>query len=107
MTLEEALCWCNQFEDNIILFNPQNPKKTLALQAMKQCKEALEKQMPKKPKKLTYKLLIDSGWKYECPNCGCAIGVNKNLMFAYGEYLEPYENNCCSCGQALDWSDTE
>ena len=69
--------------------------------------EALEKQIPKKPKTLTYGLLIDYGWKYECPNCGCAIGVNKNLMFAYGEYLEPYENNCCSCGQALDWSDAE
>lgn len=68
---------------------------------------ALEKQMPKKPKTLTYGLLIDYGWKYGCPNCGCAVGTNNNLKFAYGEYLEPYENNCCSCGQALDWSDTE
>jgi hypothetical protein len=66
---------------------------------------ALEKQVPKKPKILTYKLLTDSGWKYGCPNCGCAVGKNKNLGFAYEEYLEPYEDYCCCCGQALDWSE--
>lgn len=66
--------------------------------------KAIEKQIPKKPKILTYQLLIDSGWKHGCPNCGCAVGINKNLGFAYGEYLEPYESCCCSCGQALDWS---
>lgn len=64
---------------------------------------ALEKQIPKKPKTLTYELLVDSGWEYECPNCGCAVGKNENLGFAYGEYLEPYEDYCCCCGQALDW----
>ena len=69
-------------------------------------KAALEKQIPKMPKILTWKLLIDSGWKYGCPNCGCAVGINKNLGFAYEEYLEPNESYCCSCGQALDWSDT-
>ena len=68
---------------------------------------AIEKQIPKKPKILTWQLLIDSGWKHGCPNCGCAVGVNKNLGFAYEEYLEPNESYCCSCGQALDWSDTE
>ena len=68
---------------------------------------ALEKQIPKKPKTLTYKLLVDSGWEYGCPNCGCAIGENKNLKFAYTEYLEPYESYCCSCGQKLDWGDAE
>ena len=67
---------------------------------------AIEKQIPKMPKILTWKLLIDSGWKYGCPNCGCAVGINKNLGFAYEEYLEPNESYCCSCGQALDWSDT-
>lgn len=66
---------------------------------------ALEKQIPKKPKTLNYGLLIEYGWKYGCPNCGCTVGDNKNLAFAYGEYLEPYEDYCCSCGQALDWSD--
>lgn len=70
-------------------------------------KKLIEKQIPKKPKILTWQLLIDSGWKHGCPNCGCAVGINKNLGFAYEEYLEPNESYCCSCGQALDWGDSE
>jgi hypothetical protein len=73
----------------------------------KQILSALEKQIPKKPKILTWQLLIDAGWKHGCPNCGCAVGINKHLGFAYEEYLEPNESFCCSCGQALGWSDTE
>lgn len=69
--------------------------------------KALEKQIPKKPDTLTYRPLLLSGWKYQCPNCGCAVGKNKNLEFAYEEYLEAYQSNCMNCGQALDWSDTE
>lgn len=65
---------------------------------------ALEKQMPMKPKKLTYKLLVDSGWKYECPCCGLAIGENS---FTDYEYIEPIEPYCGQCGQAIDWSDEE
>lgn len=68
--------------------------------------DALQKQIPKKPKLLSYGLLIDSGWKHECPNCKCAVGKNEYLEFAYGEYLEPYEDYCPQCGQAIDWSDT-
>lgn len=43
------------------------------VEALKVAISALKKQIPKKPKKLTYKLLIDSGWEYECPNCGCKM----------------------------------
>jgi predicted RNA-binding Zn-ribbon protein involved in translation (DUF1610 family) len=68
---------------------------------------AIEKQIPKKPRLLSYGLLIDSGWRHECPNCKCAIGKNEYLEFAYGEYLEPYEDYCPQCGQAIDWSDIE
>ena len=97
MTLEEALCWCNQFEDNIILVNPQNPKKTLALQAMKQCKEALEKQIPKVVG--DYRDVEDGTFyniDFMCPACGCTV------------IGQPYKPGFCKhCGQALDWSDTE
>ena len=51
--------------------------------------EALEKQIPKKPK------LDNDNGIYEtehCPNC------NRQLF--------PNEHHC-RCGQALDWSDTE
>jgi hypothetical protein len=99
MTLEEALCWCNQFEDNIILVNPQNPKKTLALQAMKQCKEALEKQTPKKPD-FEGDAYDENGYLiYDTWICPCC-------EVRYEIYYEEYEH-CPNCGQAIDWSDTE
>ena len=47
--------------------------------------EALEKQIPKKPK--------DDGWLY-CPICGRDVLMDR---FDY----------CPDCGQALDWSDEE
>lgn len=60
--------------------------------------EALEKQIPKKPDKLTYKLLLDNGWVYKCPNCGCACGENKFYSDVTKDDLY-----CTQCGQRLDW----
>ena len=73
------------------------------IQTFENAISALEKQMPRKVEILTYQPLINSGWEHRCPNCGCAVGKNNNLGFAYEEYLEPNESYCCSCGQALDW----
>ena len=61
---------------------------------------ALEKQIPKKPKKLTYKPLLDFGWRYECPNCKCACGEN-----IYHEAVTSDQIFCTQCGQALDWEE--
>ena len=72
-------------------------------QAMRECeltigmtlKEAVEKQIPKKPIKIdeTYNPERQE-WDcdYECPSCG-----------------NPYADDsyCSCCGQALDWSDSE
>lgn len=66
--------------------------------------EALEKQIPKMPKKLTYEPLIKGGWTYECPCCGLAVGEN---VFTDYEYIEPIEPFCGQCGQAIDWSEVE
>jgi hypothetical protein len=101
MTYEEAKHRIIRVLPDDFLKNEEN-REALSLMGI-----ALEKQIPKKPKTLNYGLLIEYGWKYECPNCRCAVGDNKNLAFAYGEYLEPYEDYCCSCGQALDWSDAK
>lgn len=82
-------------------------------------KTALEKQMPKKPKKETW--VDDEKHKGDvrlagendiltkgnhtiinyCPNCGEGLTVAK--------YLSPpkYDLYCKQCGQAIDWSDTE
>jgi hypothetical protein len=61
---------------------------------------ALEKQIPKKPKKLTYKPLLDFGWRYECPNCKCACGES-----IYHEAVTSDQIFCTQCGQALDWEE--
>lgn len=49
------------------------------------CKEALEKQIPKKVTKLV------------CPSC------NRIFLFRHGEKRKG--DYCDNCGQALDWSD--
>ncbi len=60
--------------------------------------ELLEKQIPQKPIALTYRLLLDHGWKQACPCCGCAVGVNNH---AY-DYTQE-DDYCSQCGQTLDW----
>lgn len=65
---------------------------------MKNAIEALEKQTPKKPGKLTDIFLIREGWTYECPTCRCACGVNKNHPDVTSD-----EFYCTQCGQKLDW----
>jgi hypothetical protein len=105
MTAKEAI---RRIEDhNRIHAVKEYPFAIKITEALDMAVKALEKQIPKKPKILTWPLLTEAGWKHGCPNCGCAVGENKNLGFAYGEYLEPNEDFCCSCGQALDWGDTE
>ena len=54
--------------------------------------EALEKQIPKKPKPDKECLL-----GRVCPRCGCYLG---NVQFVPNNYLY-----CQRCGQALDWSE--
>lgn len=57
--------------------------------------EALEKQIPKKPK---YSIKKDGiiTTNYECPVCGCRrLGHGFDLNKCY----------CPECGQKLDWSD--
>ena len=84
MTPNEALDWCEQFTDNLVMVNVDTKRRTLGLQAMKVCKSALEKQIPKKPVKTRREIV--------CPTCRTLVGSS------------PY---CRYCGQALDWSDTE
>jgi rubrerythrin len=60
--------------------------------------EVLEKQFPKKPNEMTYRPLRDIGWKYGCPSCKCAVGINNNAI----DYTQEDEY-CPSCGQRLEW----
>lgn len=62
---------------------------------------ALEKQIPKKPRKTdSYRGVLKRVYAYVCPTCGNAclekyMNERQNTMF------------CWNCGQKLDWSDEE
>lgn len=79
-----ALDVLKEFKDYLIILGRRNSK-TQDMEKAKIIVEALEKQIPKKPK--------DDGWLY-CPVCGKDVCVEK-------------PKHCSVCGQALDWSDTE
>jgi hypothetical protein len=56
------------------------------------------KRKPMKPERLTYKALLELGWRWQCPNCMAATGEN-----IYHPDVTGDENYCCTCGQKLDW----
>lgn len=63
--------------------------------AVKTVKDALEKQIPKKP--VNYSIDNRGYMIYECECPNCQHSRREAYLFA-----------CCEkCGQALDWSDTE
>lgn len=82
MTPQEALDLLNNVE-----FAEQYQGKDEYGTMLLMCKDALEKQIPKKPHKEEFELCET------CPVCGWL--------------LECLPNYCEKCGQALDWSDAE
>lgn len=65
-------------------------------EALKIAVIALEKQIPKKPKK-QYSAF------YDCPCCGGYLVSKIDGELCGGQEYK----YCCHCGQALDWSDDE
>lgn len=59
---------------------------SIVKEALSMACNALEKQIPKKPK--------DTDWLY-CPSCGIVLDVIEQ------------KNYCGDCGQKIDWSDEE
>lgn len=58
--------------------------------------EALEKQIPKKPKRVDHWAL--------CPTCYDKYGFSYDILVGM-RGLKTGECHCLNCGQALDWSD--
>ena len=61
--------------------------------------QALEKQIPKKPRKTdSYRGVLKRVYAYVCPTCG-------NVCLE--KYMNERQNTmfCWNCGQHLDWSD--
>lgn len=98
MTESEAIKVCNTIIFASSLRNPQGTplnttKKELA-EAMGMAIQALEKQVPMKPK--TNK--VDSETTYcKCTSCNITTVLYRNCIMKY----------CKECGQRLDWSDKE
>ena len=65
--------------------------------------EALEKQIPKKPKRVDKNSVFDGNWKKICPCCG--VTLIKRITTENESYPVHYNmTKHCNCGQALDWS---
>ena len=63
--------------------------------------QALEKQIPKKPRKTdSYRGVLKRVYAYVCPTCG-------NVCLE--KYMNERQNTmfCWDCGQKLDWGDEE
>ena len=90
MVLHEAKSMgCNEIK---ALYN-------IPLKNMEMIVQALEKQIPKKPRKTdSYRGVLKRVYAYVCPTCGNAclekyMNERQNTMF------------CWNCGQKIDWSD--
>lgn len=86
MSFNDALLWCDAFQNNIILkTNCNEEKHWLALKAVAKAKEAIMVQIPRKVVNM------------ECPCCG------KRFVVRGMRISDPYF--CSGCGQALDWGE--
>lgn len=92
MTEQEAIDWCEQFRDNIVMTGVKKEKYTLALKAMRTAITALKKQIPQKPR-------VDENDWYCCRNCGDTFSLI-NMVNNRNKY-------CGKCGQALDWENRQ
>jgi len=93
MTVQEAI---KEF-DNYGLTGDYSKKETPELyEAVQVAREALEKQIPKKP----IEIEVPSEHKLQCPTC-------YNRYFFKNSIFNKDYNYCDNCGQALDWSEEE
>lgn len=99
MSPQEALAWVEDYEKAIkeeqAIVNNGDEFHVEALKVCEVVKQALEKQIPKKPEKNEYNYFI----------CPCCNSDDYSLMHD-SNYADRY-NYCHNCGQALDWGDTE
>lgn len=66
--------------------------------------ELVDKVTPKKVVKLKKS---QYGYTHQCPSCEQLVGtIVYNVNVRTISEIE-YDSYCCSCGQALDWSDEE
>ena len=108
MTIDRIKLSIQTVKETIAIMESQEPDGAdyyLQLEHEKFVLESLEKRIPKKPDtKITNRGIGVSGEydidsDYICPICKCVVGEC--------EMEEHWFEYCPTCGQALDWSDTE
>lgn len=91
MTYEKALKLLNDMQ-----FKDEYQGKDEYMDMLLACKQALDKQIPKKPLEQEVIGVSMTGYKYRGYCSRCALTVSQ------------YRGNYCpNCGQALDWSEIE
>ncbi len=77
---------------NRVYRNTDDCEMRISKDCYKLIREALEKQIPKKP--------INEECYYICPRCRGDLGVSDDDIFIYELSMPKY---CSNCGCALDW----
>lgn len=92
MNADEAIVFCTEYLKGMICDTDR--------EFLEIAKQALEKQIPTKPKseKITFQESYEENIEYYCPKCN---------VYLTSEYEEEFANYCDECGQALDWSDED
>ncbi len=73
-------------------------------EAMQMAISALEKQIPKKPKRIDKNATFDGNWKKVCPACGRVLV--ERITTPEESYPRHYNYTPhCICGQAIDWEE--
>jgi uncharacterized protein with PIN domain len=64
--------------------------------------DALQKQIPKKPKRVNKNDIFDGNWRKICPTCGRVL--MERITTNVESYPRHYNmSGFCWCGQAIDW----
>lgn len=96
MTYEEALKYLqDRYEKHLF-----NTEENLAIA---KAIEALKEVLPKKPiENKGHTMTI-----FKCPRCSGVIAFKVDDVFFPSSLLSIENDNVCSCGQKIDWSDEE
>lgn len=70
-----------------------------AIGTVEECREAVEKQKPKKCDVTKDNFRI----YYKCPTCNHCLRVEYN----HGSWMGKKSKNCSKCGQAIQWEESE
>lgn len=104
MENREAINIINQYDMNFHWNDGEPiPAEQLA-EAFDLAISALEKQVPKKPKRIDKNATFDGNWKKVCPACGRVLV--ERITTPEKSYPRLYNHTPhCICGQAIDWSE--